>query len=96
MLLINCPWCGDRAQTEFSYYGEAHITRPTDPDKLSDEEWADYLFFKKNPKGVHYERWLHTAGCRRYFNMARHTVSGKIYGSYQFGDSPPDTSDTKK
>ena len=44
MLLIECPWCGPRAETEFSYGGEAGIVRPADPDTLSDAEWADYLF----------------------------------------------------
>ena len=53
MLLIECPWCGERAETEFSYGGEAGIVRPKDPDALSDEEWADYLFNRKNPRGAH-------------------------------------------
>lgn len=91
MLIINCPWCGEREQTEFSYHGEAHIIRPQDPNVLSDEEWSDYLFFRKNPKGVHFERWMHAMGCRQFFNMARHTVTGKIYGSYTFGQTPPKT-----
>ncbi len=91
MLIIDCPWCGTREQTEFSYHGEAHIVRPKDPDALSDTEWADYLFFRKNPKGVHFERWMHASGCRRFFNMARHTVTGQIYGSYKFGKTAPKT-----
>ena len=89
MLLIECPWCGEREQTEFSYHGEAHIVRPATPDSLSDDEWAKYLFFRKNPKGVHYERWMHAFGCRRYFNMARHTVSGEIYGTYRMDANKP-------
>ena len=51
MLKIHCPWCGPRAESEFSYGGEAHIARPLDTDALSDKEWADYLFMRKNPKG---------------------------------------------
>ena len=89
MLIIKCPWCGERAQTEFSYYGEAHIARPTAPDDLSDEAWADYLFFRTNPKGIHRERWLHSAGCRRFFNVVRDTVSGEIHASYRFNEQPP-------
>lgn len=89
MLNIKCPWCGERAQTEFAYYGEAHIARPETPAALSDEEWGAYLFLRKNPKGVHYERWMHSAGCRRFFNMARHTVSGEIYATYRFDEKPP-------
>ncbi|MEC7790868.1 MAG: sarcosine oxidase subunit delta, partial [Pseudomonadota bacterium] len=51
MLSIECPWCGSRDQSEFSYGGEAHIVRPKEPEKLSDEDWGDYLFNRKNTKG---------------------------------------------
>ena len=47
MLIINCPYCGERDQTEFSCGGEAHIIRPKNPPDLSDDEWADYLFMRK-------------------------------------------------
>jgi len=53
MFLIECPWCGERDETEFHCVGEAHIARPLDTEKLSDEEWADYLFMRKNPRGAH-------------------------------------------
>jgi heterotetrameric sarcosine oxidase delta subunit len=62
MLLINCPWCGDRAETEFSYGGEGGIQRPLDPDALSDAEWADYLFNRSNPRGAHRELRVVVAG----------------------------------
>lgn len=52
MLLIPCPYCGDRPETEFSYGGEAHIERPRDPQALSDEEWAAFLFTRANAKGA--------------------------------------------
>ena len=46
MLLIYCPHCCEyRDEEEFSYSGEAHISRPTKPESMSDEEWGDYLFF---------------------------------------------------
>lgn len=89
MLLIECPFCGVRDQAEFAYFGQAHLVRPHAPAALSDEEWARYLFFRKNPKGVHYERWMHAAGCRQFFNMARNTISGEVYGSYRPGEQPP-------
>ena len=88
MLLIDCPWCGPRDETEFSYGGEAHIARPTDTDKLSDEAWANYVFLRSNPKGVHRERWFHAHGCRRWFNLARHTVSHEILAVYKMGERP--------
>ncbi|MCB1758007.1 MAG: sarcosine oxidase subunit delta [Gammaproteobacteria bacterium] len=89
MLLIECPWCGPRAEPEFSYGGEAHITRPENPDALSDSEWADYLFMRSNPRGAHLEQWHHSAGCRRWFNVERDTVSYKIIRVYKPGEPRP-------
>ena len=82
MLLINCPWCGSRAETEFSYGGEADITRPAEPAKLTDKEWADYLFMRKNPRGAHRELWNHSQGCRRWFGMERDTVTYQIADTF--------------
>ena len=64
MFLINCPYCGERDQSEFSSGGEAHILRPKQPTELSDDQWAEFLFMRKNIKGVQIERWNHTHGCR--------------------------------
>ena len=89
MLLIDCPWCGPRDEVEFSYGGEAHIVRPKDPDALSDEEWADYLFFRKNIRGLQSEQWCHTHGCRRWFNVQRDTVTYKIHSVYRMGEPAP-------
>lgn len=89
MLLIECPWCGVRDESEFSYGGEAHIVRPADPYALSDEQWADYLFNRSNPKGAHREQWCHSHGCRRWFNVERDTVSYRINAVYKIGEQPP-------
>ena len=88
MMRIKCPWCGTRDLTEFRFGGESHIVRPVDPAGTTDEEWADYLFFRTNPKGVHYERWLHAHGCRRWFNMARDTVTHEILETYTMQEQP--------
>jgi len=88
MLIINCPWCGERDESEFQYGGEGGIVRPEQPDDLTDEEWADYLFNRTNTKGTHHEIWNHAMGCRRWFNVHRDTVSYKISKVYQIGESP--------
>lgn len=85
MLLIECPWCGARDESEFSYGGEAGIVRPPDPDSLSDAQWADYLFMRKNPRGKHTEQWNHAQGCRRWFNAERDTVTYRISATYPIG-----------
>lgn len=87
MLLIRCPWCGPREETEFSYGGEAHIVRPKDPNALSDEEWADYLFMRANKRGTHDEQWCHSAGCRRWFEVIRDTVSYRILDSRRIAET---------
>jgi sarcosine oxidase subunit delta len=90
MLLINCPWCGERAETEFSYGGEAGITRPLSPDDLSDAEWADYLFMRSNPRGAHRELWNHSQGCRRWFGAERETVTYRIAETYRLSTDEPE------
>ena len=51
MQLIECPWCGPREETEFHYGGEAHVAYPEDPQALTDEQWAHYVFFRRQPEG---------------------------------------------
>jgi sarcosine oxidase subunit delta len=82
MLLIDCPYCGPRAEIEFRNGGEAHIARPADPAELSDEDWSNFLFYRSNPRGAHAERWLHVHGCARWFNAVRHTGSDDILATY--------------
>ena len=88
MLLIPCPFCGPRDESEFACGGEAHIARPLAENTISDAEFADYLFMRDNPKGLFLERWRHSAGCRRWFNVARDTVSHEIIEVYAMGKLP--------
>ncbi len=78
MLLIPCPWCGPRAEIEFHHGGEANIARPIGPALISDAVWADFLYYRANPKGMHSERWRHLHGCGRFFNCIRDTVTDRI------------------
>ena len=89
MLQIECPWCGARDESEFSYGGEAHIARPTDSENQTDEEGADYVFLRQNTKGVFAERWMHAAGCRKWFNALRNTATDQILAVYKQGEQPP-------
>lgn len=87
MFLIHCPYCDEhREEEEFHASGEAHLPRPLDPDNCTDKEWGEYLYFRKNPRGVHRELWVHAAGCRKFFNIARNTATYEIYGSYKVGE----------
>ena len=90
MLQIACPWCGERDETEFHYGGQAHVPYPADPDALDDAEWARYLFVRDNPKGPFAERWCHSAGYRRRFNVFRDTATHRVLASYEIGAPIPD------
>jgi sarcosine oxidase, subunit delta len=92
VLQIACPWCGPRDETEYAYGGEAHIALPAEAAPLSDAAWADYLFMRTNPKGVHGERWRHAEGCGRWFHVLRDTASEQILAVYRVGTPRPDES----
>lgn len=92
MLLIQCPVCGvEGEEGDFHYGGEAHIRRPAthDPDNITDSEQRDYLFMRKNPKGLHFERWRCDRGCGKWFNAARDTVTMEFRATYGIAELPP-------
>ncbi len=81
MLLLNCPYCGiDADETELASGGEAHITRHG--AGASEDDFETYLFMRKNPKGVHFERWRHANGCGKWFHAARCTMTLEVFGTY--------------
>jgi sarcosine oxidase subunit delta len=89
MLLIDCPYCGERPEPEFVHGGQAHLTRPAQPADASDQVWADYLYLRANTRGVHAERWRHTHGCGRFFNALRDTTTDQFLATYKVGEAPP-------
>ena len=97
MLVLHCPNCGaDCAETELTAGGEAHLKR-FGPG-ASDEEFTGYLFSRKNPRGVHFERWRHAFGCGKWFHAARCTVTLEVFGTYtaQTGAPPQNIIDAIK
>jgi sarcosine oxidase subunit delta len=90
MLLIHCPYCEeDRSELEFRAAGDAHIARPDNIAEISDEDFEAYFFLRDNPKGLIFERWRHVAGCGRFFNAARDTVSDRFLKTYKAGEPKP-------
>lgn len=47
------------------------------------------MFNRVNPKGDHAERWRHTYGCGRWFNVQRCTVTHDIKAVYAMTDLRP-------
>lgn len=96
MLQIPCPWCGPRAEIEFTYGGEGGIARPLGPDAMTDAEWGDYVFMRKNTKGLHHEQWRHSSGCGRWFNALRDTVSYRFEAAWKIGEATPSVAATER
>lgn len=97
MLLIRCPYSGEeRPEIEFAYAGEAHVLRPKGAETISAEEWAAYLFLRKNPRGLSFERWRHVHGSGRYFNAVRDTVTDRILCTYPAGALPPEPEELER
>jgi len=89
VLLIVCPYCGKRPEIEFTYGGQAHLARPSQPSQLDDQAWAEYLYMRSNTKGVYAERWRHARGCGRFFNALRDTTSDHFLAFYKTGEPRP-------
>jgi sarcosine oxidase subunit delta len=88
MLQLRCPYCGaDAAETELAPGGEAHLTRAGVDSH--DAAFEAYLFHRKNPKGVHFERWRHAYGCGKWFLAARCTVTLEVFGTYPAQTTEP-------
>ncbi len=70
---MNCAYRVERDESEASSVVEAHVVRPKNPELASDKASVEYVFVRSNPKGVFDERWVHTHGCRRWYNAVRYT-----------------------
>jgi sarcosine oxidase subunit delta len=88
MLILSCPCCGVAAEeTEFAPGGEAHLKR-FGPGS-ADNDFETYMFARKNPRGVHFERWRHAYGCGKWFLAARSTDTLEVFGTYMAQTSEP-------
>ena len=95
MLKFECPNCRFLAdETELACGGEAHLNRVagSSPDK----NFSSYLFYRKNPRGVHFERWLHQFGCGKWFIAARCTLTMEVFGTYSAQTLKPPASIIRK
>ncbi len=75
MKILNCPLNGPRNISEFTYGGEYHAM--PDAAKSSRSDWAEYIFFHRNPAGPVIEWWCHTASAY-WFLAERDTRNNEI------------------
>ena len=76
MLRINCPFCGERDHSEFSYGGDASIVYPELNAPM--EDWAKAVFERENIRGMQSETWQHGSGCRQWLVVERDTMTHEI------------------
>ncbi len=76
-MIINCPYCGMRDLSEFTYQGDANRVRP-DPASTDQEAWNEYVYQRVNTAGDHKEFWQHSGGCRSHLAVTRNTVTHAI------------------
>ena len=76
-MLINCPYCGPRDVSEFTYQGDANRARP-DPASTDREAWNAYVYDRPNTAGHLREYWQHSGGCRTHLVVVRSTLTHEI------------------
>ena len=81
--LLHCPNCGERSVYEFRFGGE-YRQRPTGTPPP--QEWADFLYTRKNTAGEHKEWWYHQQGCRMWFFAVRDTVTNTVRDTFGVED----------
>ncbi len=76
MIRIDCPFCGIRDHSEFSYEGDASVEYPA--LDAPEDAWFEAVFLRDNPRGAHREYWRHLYGCGSFLEVARDTVTHQI------------------
>ena len=77
MKILNCPLNGPRNISEFICFGE--VTNMPNPNDMSDEQWADFIWMSNNTAGVVQEWWCHAA--TSYWFIAERKVNVRTLAS---------------
>ena len=85
MQLFPCPFCGPRAETEFSFAAEAGKVRPE--GEVAAAAWSHYLYGETNPRGPTREIWVHLT-CGEYFVMQRDTLTHVVNSTASLRAAP--------
>ena len=76
---MNCPMNGPRNISEFICFGE--VVQMPNPKKVTDDEWADFIWMSNNTAGVVREWWCHVA-TSYWFIAERNTITDEILKTY--------------
>jgi len=78
---ITCPHCGPRGLAEYTYYGDATVTRPQIDAPM--QAWTEYVYLRENANGRHKELWYHAAGCHAWVVVTRDLGTHEIMSAVQ-------------
>ena len=78
MLLIPCPWCGPRPESDFTHGGDATLVMPELGEAGGRGAWFSFVYLRANPRGPHEELWHHGAGCGKWFGLRRDTLTHEV------------------
>ncbi len=87
MMLIDCPYCGERAQAEFVY--ERTLDSIVSIEMPVEEALAR-LFARANPRDEDRELWRHSYGCRQWVVLRRHRRTHAIAAVDPYGADEPE------
>jgi len=76
---ISCPHCGERALDEFSYLGDASVTRPDPAAADAADAFYAFAYERRNVAGPMQELWYHAAGCHAWLVVSRDTRTHEIF-----------------
>jgi sarcosine oxidase subunit delta len=77
MLLIPCPNCGEREESEFVYGGRS-IKYPALDKSVASETWHQVLHLGDSSSENSQEFWYHQFGCECWFEIARNVITHEI------------------
>ncbi len=78
-MIIDHPLLGPRDSDEFTYLGDASLLDR--PDGLGEDaaaRFAEYVYMRDNPAGLHRELWFHAAGDLSWLVVTRNTATHEI------------------
>lgn len=76
---IQCPFCGERDLSEFTYLGDAMYVRPNADSVDAPAQFVEAVYLRTNPYGIHKELWYHASGCRSWLRVTRDTGTHEIF-----------------
>ncbi|HEX4268677.1 MAG TPA: sarcosine oxidase subunit delta [Steroidobacteraceae bacterium] len=85
---IECPFCGERDVSEFSYLGDAAFQRPPPDTEDVADRFYEAVYLRENPAGPHQELWYHASGCLSWLRVTRNTRTHEILAVQPAGKAP--------